>query len=582
MPKLPAPVWAAICAVVVYLPTLWNGYCRDDDALLNAPTPIVQVEFGTLATSHYWAGVEDDGNLYRPLTTCSLAVEELFAPKSPAAHHFVNLVLHAGAAVLGTLLLAAIGVEGAWLLLAGLWLAVHPVRADAVCEAVQRSELLAFLGIAGVLLCEVRRRRAQTGAAKWLVAMGAVLFAALLAKESAITVVALLPVFVWLCGDRLGDGGLRASVPAIGVTAAIAACYLGLRFAVLGQFGTGFEVHAIDNPYASLGFVGRLPGACAAAGTYAELVAVPWRLAADYSFAVFDPDAGWGVRAVVGLAVMAATGVALLPGAKKPWRVFGAAWIVLTLGPFANLLFPMGYVAAERALYIPLFGAALWLAAAGTAYTASRPQHATRLLGVAAAIVVLCGVRTLVRTFDWRSQARLFEANVRAQPRASRGWLVLAVERRNAGDVAGARAHYAQAVHLNPRYPEALRGLGDLERDAGAVEGAVRWYRQAVNVSHPDDPRQHGTLGAFLASHKRFEEAIPLLEEAAQRAPHVPAVWHNLVQALALMGNPGRAIETADRGIALHPHDSRLLEMRKHVQMRAASSGALTPPPERR
>ena len=539
---------AALLAALLYLPTLFAGYCRDDEVQLDAAGPIVQGDWPALLASHYWAGTEETGNLYRPLTTVSLAVESLLAGEGPHAprpgvHHAVNLGLHAAAAALGVALLAAFGLAGRPLLLAGWWLALHPARADAVCEAVQRAEILAFLGMGGALLAALRWRAGGS----WR-ALGAVFGCALgglLAKESAASLVLLLPLVAWLV-----PGSGKPWWPAHLVAMAGVAIYLALRAAVLGGMGTALPVSPLDNPVAGASTVERLATAAAVVPEYARLALWPWRLSPDYAVAAVAPAGSWFDPAVLlGVAVALAAAAGLARGRRAPAVALGFGWIAAALGPFANVVFPMGYLVAERALYAPLLGVALLLGAALDRFGPGRLWP----WAVATACVAVAGARTAARAVEWRAPGPLYEAAAAAGSRSARVWFVVGTARARGPDPDAADRALATAVECWPDYAQAWSARASLAERRGDEAAAEAFHARAEATAEAWDHRPALNHGVFLARRDELPAAIVRFRDAAHRQPRVPGAWVNLVQALHQSGQTGEArdalAEAAAQGV---------------------------------
>jgi len=97
----------------------------------------------------------------------------------------------------------------------------------------------------------------------------------------------------------------------------------------------------------------------------------------------------------------------------------GIAFLVLPFLPASNLLFYVGFVMAERVLYLPsvgyclLFGlgfGSLWQRANG-----SRRSRMMLLCGLGLLLGVH-GLRTMRRNLDWRDEEQLFRSAISVNP----------------------------------------------------------------------------------------------------------------------------------------------------------------------
>src|SRR2546428_12688882 len=135
----------------------------------------------------YWPA-DLGGQMYRPLPLATFAVDWTIAHGHPAWFHAMNLVWHAGVAVL----VAALARRWAgWTaaLAAGLVFAVHPVHVEAVANVIGLGELMAAAGVCLAVYAAVVRQNVW-----W---SGAALVLGLLSKENALVAPALI-VAAWI------------------------------------------------------------------------------------------------------------------------------------------------------------------------------------------------------------------------------------------------------------------------------------------------------------------------------------------------------------------------------------------------
>jgi hypothetical protein len=195
---------------------------------------------------------------------------------APFGYHLVNVALHV---VVSLLVFALVARLATWLVAvaAALLFAVHPIHTEAVASVVGRAELLAASGFVLAWLAFLASDRLPS-AARWtarriaLEAAGsACFFAALLAKENAIALPAVLALHDVL--RPRSDGrptALRAHWPRYAVLVAIALLFVALRARITGQLA--LAVPPLDNPLITLSAFERVLTTIAVIGMYA------WRL----------------------------------------------------------------------------------------------------------------------------------------------------------------------------------------------------------------------------------------------------------------------------------------------------------------
>src|SRR5262249_58913717 len=127
---------------------------------------------------------------------------------APFGYHLVNFALHAAVCVVLALVLARITGDATLALLAAFLFAAHPVHTEAVASVVGRAELLAaLLGLLAWWIVLARRSVLARAAA------ALVLLAAVLAKENAITIVAVAVAAPPIYPHPLRPGRGRAPPP---------------------------------------------------------------------------------------------------------------------------------------------------------------------------------------------------------------------------------------------------------------------------------------------------------------------------------------------------------------------------------
>jgi hypothetical protein len=419
--------------VIVYLGALWNRFALDDNPvvlfnpLLHAPGGLWRA-----FTTSYWPP-QVGGGLYRPLTIASYALDWRIG--HVAWFHAMNLLWHAAVSVMVAVLMRRWSGERA-ALVSGLLFAVHPVHVEAVANIVGRAELMAALFV--LLAVYAALERDSVG---WSVAA---LAAGLLSKENAAVVPGLI-VWGWMLGLRRPSRrrmlGYAASWAAVGVA------YLAVRGSVLRETALIYNLAPV--------FIGAGPWeirltAVAAFADVARLLLFPLTLRVDYSpgertlvTSPLDP------RFALGLLCLAAWAALVVLAWRRGRRVeaFGLGWIAIALLPVANLVFPVGFLVAERTLYLPSVGLAL-------AVGAWLKDLAPRRLRVAvAALVVAGGLRTALRVPVWRDATSVILSELEDSPRSYDGPARMVGVYLSGGQPDKAIAAYRASTAIYDRYP---------------------------------------------------------------------------------------------------------------------------------
>lgn len=103
---------------------------------------------------------------------------------------------------------------------------------------------------------------------------------------------------------------------------------------------------------------------------------------------------------------------------------------------------------------------------------------------------------------------------------------------------------------VDPVIPLLHQGLA-LQKD-GKLPAAERVYRQALDLV-PGHPLTLHLLGTVVGQTGRWFEAIELLQSSLRIQPADPKAWNNLAVALLDAGDSTKALEAAERALALAP-----------------------------
>jgi protein O-mannosyl-transferase len=526
--RLQALVLAAF-ALVLYVQTLGYGYVWDDKAIISQNTFVKQGVAGLPAIFTHGifdgsaAGAEAEqrlsGGRYRPLSQAMFAVEwQLFGGK-PAPMHALNVLLNCAVVVMLFFVLQRIRelipspspLQHPLLPFVAVALfAAHPAHTEAVANIKGRDEILCVLFSLGALLCALRSVGSLRSLDSSVVSgvsgiagaddlspeefpvkdfvLGSASFAlALLSKESAVTVIFVLPFTLWFFAPTAQRW--RGSLRWLAVTLVLGVVFFLVRAQVVGFLDAGAaqnlsqnlaqnptQSSIFDNPFLRATSAERIATIVAVLGRYLVSAAYPFTLAADYSFNAL-PILGWSgaqswqvwLALVVHLALIAVA-LVLLP---RRHIVAYCIWVyAATISIVSNLVFSIGALMGDRFLYMPSIATTLltaWILAWKASWLATRQRSATQANATQAnaiqarltqyllvASLILCGfyaIRTVTRNSDWRSDEALVASNVEAFPGSIR------TRRIHAGYVQRRAMQASNAAERNALAQESLAHL---------------------------------------------------------------------------------------------------------------------------
>ncbi|MEK7370385.1 MAG: tetratricopeptide repeat protein [candidate division NC10 bacterium] len=533
----------------------------DDQHFLVHSTTLTHGSPAALFASDF--GLDGSGSgYYRPLVTLSLFLEHRIFGTRPAGYHVMNVLYHLGAAL--ALVWAgarALGSrEAAWL--AGLVFVLHPIHTESVAFVSGRTDLLATLFFLLAFGCYTRWER---GRSAWALASLLGFAAALLAKEPAIVLPAVL--LAWeLTLARVERGALAPARVAARLSPflLLALAYLGVRRWVLGSLP--------GLPLGQESLASRMAEGLQSLGRYLLLLVAPYPANPDY---VLDPPAAW-ISWAIGGALLAVLAVAV--GTAVAWRhsrlpAFLALWLLLTLLP-ATPFMPWGPAQmAERFLYLPSAAFALFLGWIGRRWLPSRGAlegqlDARQALAGCAAAALLLGALglTLYRNEDWRDPERLFARMETSSPRSWKAAVNLGHLHQQRDELLAAGAAFRKALALQPDLPSALMGLAVVESRLGIHEDAIRLGRRALALA-PGSDLMDLQLGFVFSNAGDHAAAAERFAEAARKNPRRLDARYHLALELARAGQEAQAraalseAEALSRSLGLPPSASGAREL---------------------
>jgi tetratricopeptide (TPR) repeat protein len=549
-----------VFALVLYANTLGNSFVFNDSTLIVQNPRIVGMRsWPKLFTQGYWP--EELGEkLYRPLTLLSYGVNLRFLGHlNPSPYHVVNVFLHAAnSALVCALVLALFGQQRRLLALAaGLIFAVHPIQADAVAPIYGRAELLSTVFYLLTLLLWTRADPARpleknTGLALGCFALG------LLAKESAITLLAAAPLCDWVLGRFRRENTQTLAIRYAGL-AGVVVLYLILSAHALATLTTAQFYYSQPRLFDPLPWPSTvtsaecLATACTVLGRYVLLLVWPARLSPDYSYAAVTVANSLASPAVLlSLAGALATIVVAIWIARRNQLVaFAILFFWSAYHAVSNLVGPTSAWMAERFLYLPMVGVAV-LAGLGAEWVTKRVRPDTVALGLLAGILVLLAGRTYLRNRDWRDGPTLWASAVRAQPRsvvALHNWGEMLLAGGKPGEAVPVFESVLKIVPEMADSENAMsRALLQLQKFDDAAAAARRALALRLNFA-----QAYNNLALALMSKGDYAGGVEQLRLATSAEPDFYDAWNNLGVALFNSGKFDEAIEAYKKALEVYP-----------------------------
>ncbi|MFA5041506.1 MAG: hypothetical protein WC464_07730 [Bdellovibrionales bacterium] len=349
----------------------------------------------TLFTTSILQGHGVSTPFYRPLQMLLYMFVYQGFGASPAAFHFLNVLLH----ISGACLLYALGVRLGFNRIASflavlLW-AVHPAHIEAVTYISGTAGLLGLLFLtAGVYVLVPNFSPKRVGAACLFFVL------ALLSKESAVIFPLLaMGLLFYRSPNRWSPRTYISTWPFW----LIAALYLIARGTVLGFDG----FYGYYNPTAADTLATRLYTFLATLPSYIQLLVWPTDLHIERSFPVYQSLLV--PQVLGGLVLLAAAIVCVVYKPSRPATplAWGLLWAAATHIPQSGILVPAGVVFYDHWLHLPMAGLALGLAQS-LMLGCKQVRLRQILAGAAVLAAILLGTATFQQNKVWKDSVTLY------------------------------------------------------------------------------------------------------------------------------------------------------------------------------
>ena len=517
--------------IVVFLPTLRNGFIWDDDDHLTA-NPAMTLPGGL---HKIWTSVTF--SRYYPLTLTTFWAQRRLWGLNPLPYHAVNIALHAASAALVFLLLRRLNIRGAWAA-AALW-AVHPVNVESVAWITELKNTQSGLFFFVSLLCFLRFERQETRA--WFALALASFAAALLSKPSTVVLpLVLLLLASWQRG-RLRKADWFRVAPFFAMS-------IGMSLlTVVEQRG---QIERSPQDW-SLNLTERLIVASKALWFYAAKLLWPMNLA--FVYPRWDINADSPVSLVPLLGVVG-VGAILWRYRQHLWAQaasLGIGYYAIALLPvlgFFDIYFFRYSFVADHFQYLASLGILALVVAGGAALLR---QPATRWTAVAVSIAGLSAI-SWHHGQIFHDDETLWRDTVAKNPGAFVAYCNLGVIYNGKKLYGESERYFRQALRLKPGFLEAQSNLGLALTEQHRYEEAEQALREALRIK-PDYSKALYCLGHLYYNMKRPAESEENFHRAILAEPTMVEAYYDLGTLLLEQGRRDEAIKCYRFALSLQP-----------------------------
>ncbi|XP_033101589.1 protein O-mannosyl-transferase TMTC3-like [Anneissia japonica] len=527
---------------------------------------------------------------YRPICVLTFRINYGLGELDPVGYHLVNVILHAVVSVM-FLKMCTQFFSDTTSFIASLLFALHPIHTEAVTGVVGRAELLASI----FLLQAFKNYIECTGKDRpidWFHLVMTMVFVSLatMCKEQGITVVGVCcvyEVFVaqklscmdllqnarsWLSGKVAFPGALKLSFYRILFLAFGTFLLLYARLQIMGSTLPVFT--NFDNPASQASYPARHLTYWYLLPINAWLLLCPSKLCCDWTMGTIplvesfhDPR---NLATVLFIFILGSLVLYVVVNSNHLSKqvIMCLAFLVLPFIPASNLFFPVGFVVAERILYMPSMGFCMLVALAfqlvNENFGAKR-----QVFAVLSLLLLAYGSKTFRRNYDWQSEYTLFASGLKVNTQNAKLWNNVGHSLESEERHEEALHYFLQASRVQPDDTGAWINVGRAYKNIQEYEKAEDAYRHAITLMPTVVPGKMYTtriapsyLNAYINlanliknNNTRLEEADTLFQRVITMRPDLTTAYINRGDVLLRLNRSFDA-EQSFRTALEHDHDN--------------------------
>lgn len=427
--------WGIVIAVIAFLlyfnsiyefdfhtfKFIGHDYALDDSGAITG-NRFVQEGFGgilKLMKVEFWHFANVHLGYYRPLALITFAIEQHFFHGNPHISHFVNCLIFAFSGYMLFIVLHKIfnSFNPLFPFFVALLFIAHPIHTEIVANIKGRDELLSFFNV--MLMLWFALKYIDTKKILYLVLSLVFCYLGMLSKETALTGVMLLPVFLYYYKNFSVLECLKRSIP----FALVVIVFFIQKKYLLGTLSGIIPSDIVNYPYTQSNI--KLPTTFMLFAFCLRLLIVPHPLRYDYSFNQIPAvhlSNGWAWLGII--LFFAGAFFAYKQTLKKTTWGFAFSLFYITLIPALAFTILRGGIFAERFLFFPSLGFCIALVY-GTGLlvktdvltpslsTLKWLKSNTKFVLILFVPFILYSVKTVSRNRAWKDNFTLFSTDVK-------------------------------------------------------------------------------------------------------------------------------------------------------------------------
>lgn len=527
-----------VVGFLCYGNALYNGFVWDDESFvvenssirsLNNPASFFY-DPRTIAKEE-----EFSHHVYRPLVALSFAIDYKFWKLNPKFYHLENIIFHILNAALCYILILLLFDNGMLALFTGLIFLVHPAQTEAVTWISGRTNVLfVFFYLLSliffVLHCKSRKKT------YFFISLALFLFS-VFSKEMALTLPLIVVLIILLNKDNSWKRFLY-SLPYF----LIAVFYIAIRTLLLGRV-------AQIEPWAPI--YERFLTMAKAVIDYFYILFCPLQLCADRAIFIIKSMRNPDAFISLGIVIFVIFSASFL---YRKYRTisFSILFFFIALLPALNII-PINIILAERFLYLPSIGFALFVSFLFCLLIGcvKKPVPKSLLYSVFIIIVTLLACRTAIRNADWSCAEIFYKKNLEINPQSARFHYNLGITLVRNNELEPAKEELEKAIGLKNDYTEAYNILGNIYALRGYNNLAIRNFKRAI-VTKPNIV-SYNCMGISYYEIGDYQKAIDCYKKALALRENYAKAYANLGNAYYKVGDVLNAKASWQRALRIDP-----------------------------
>ena len=587
-----------VLSIGIYANTFSHGFAQDDAIVIYDNMFTVEgIEGipGILKNDTFFGFFKEEGKAqlvsggrYRPLTLVLFALEvELFGISASIGHIINALFYGLTGLFLYLLLIQLFYPDGAdkkngyfIAFVAALLFVSHPIHTEAVANIKGRDEIITLLGSLMALYYSFRAYRTDKVALHLLVF--GLFFLALMAKENAITFLAIVPLSYFFFTKVDANKIALFTLPFL----AGAIVFLLIRSQVIPGGFQEPSMELMNNPflkieggqYVSLPFMERMAIIVFTMGKYLQLLVFPVILTHDY----YPRQVGlmswmdWEVLLSL-LVYLGLVAYALIRLPKKDPISYCILFFLATFSIVSNVFFPVGTNMSERFMFMPSVGFCLAIAVLLSRFIGLDVKKNLNLGLIGALLIVLLfSIRTIIRNPAWENNFTLFTTDIYNSPNSAKlrnavgGELITQAvenkaytEQQRTDMWTEAVGHLQEAIKIHPNYKNSYLLLGNAYNYLKEYDKSIANYQKALKIDSEYQEANTNLIITYRDAGRYYGEQLGDLNKSLQYLELAYAANQRDYETLRLLGvangirgDNAKAIDFFTRALELNQQDA--------------------------